>query len=415
MSLYEQVQSQLRQAYTYLDDEYEPSLLDILLEPKQVLDPVLTITMDDGTEQSFQAYRSQHNDVMGPHKWGIRFHPQVSLDEVKSLSAWMSLKCSTVGIPLGWGKWWIIVNPKQLSQIELERLSRAYIQAIAGHIGPTKDVPAPDVNTNWQIMGWMADEYANMTWAWHPGVITGKPLSIGWSKWRTQATSRGGLYTLIKYFESVWEVIEGKKIIIQWAWNVGMYFGLLAQEAWANIIWIWDSKWNIINISWIDMKKIQMLKSARKSVIDYGDANRVDDDHAFLTTVCDVLAPAALENQITQVNAWDLQTSLVLELANGPTTAEADQILKTKNIVLIPDVLANAWGVTVSYFEQVQNNMNYYREEDEVNTKLKTIMDNATSAVIAISKEKNITLREWAYVISMKRMMEAMKVRGWGK
>lgn len=413
MSLFEQVQNQLKASYKHLNTEYDQSLFDQLLEPQNIVDKKITITMDDGSDAEFQVYRSQHSNVRGPYKWWIRFHEDVSLDEVKSLSARMSIKCSTVWIPLGWGKWWIIVNPEELSQTELEKLSRAYIQAIADHIGPTKDVPAPDVNTNWQIMGRMADEYAKITGHRQPGVITGKPLSIWGSKWRTQATSRGGLFTLQTYLKSQWQEFKWKKIIIQWAGNVGLYFGLLAQDAGAVIIGIGDSKWNIINEEWIDMKKIQELKSSRRSVTEYNDATLVNDDKEFLTSTCDVLVPAALENQLTKENADDLQASIILELANGPTTSEADHIIMEKWITLLPDVLANAWGVTVSYFEQVQNNMNYYREEDEVNEKLHKIMTQATTAVIAISSEKWITLREWAYVIAMKRILEAMKVRGW--
>lgn len=413
MSLFKQVQNQLRSSYEHVRSEYDQSLFEQLLEPQNIVDKKITIMMDDGSEKAFQVYRSQHSNVKGPYKWWIRFHPDVSLDEVKSLSAWMSIKCSTVWIPLWGGKWWIIVNPKELSQTELERLSRAYIWAIAEYIGPTKDVPAPDVNTNGQIMSWMVDEYARITWYRQPGVITWKPLSIGGSKGRTQATSRGGLFALQTYLKSKWETLEWKKIIIQWAGNVWLHFGLLAQEAGAVIIGIWDSKWNIINEEWIDMKKVQDLKSSRKSVVEYSNATRVDDDKKFLTTVCDVLVPAALENQITKDNASQIQTTLILELANGPTTAEADTILTSRDIILLPDVLANAWWVTVSYFEQVQNNMNFYREEDEVNEKLYKIMNEATQAVIEISNEKSITLREWAYVISMKRILEAMKVRGW--
>lgn len=413
MSLFKQVQNQLKDSYRHLNTEYDQSLFDQLLEPQNIVDKKITITMDDGSDREFQVYRSQHNNVKGPYKWWIRFHEEVSLDEVKSLSTRMSIKCSTVGIPLGWGKWWIIVNPKELSSTELEKLSRAYVQAIADYIGPNKDVPAPDVNTNWQIMSWMVDEYAKVTWQRQPWVITGKPLSIGGSKWRTQATSRGGLFTLQTYLASLWEKVEWKKIIIQWAGNVWLYFGLLAQDVGAVIIGIWDSRWNIINESGIDMKEIQKLKSDRKSVINYSDATRVDDDKKFLTSACDILVPAALENQLTEDNAGDLQTSVILELANGPTTALADSIIEEKWITLLPDVLANAGWVTVSYFEQVQNNMNYYREEKEVNEKLYKIMTEATQAVIEISEEKWITLREWAYVIAMKRILEAMKVRGW--
>ena len=323
----------------------------------------------------------------------------------------MSFKTATVNIPIGWGKGWIIVNPKELSNTELERLSRAYIAAIYRHIWPTKDVPAPDVNTNGTIMAWMADEYAKQTGERQPGVITGKPLSIGGSKGRSIATSLGGLYVLMRYLEKNSDTIKGKSIVIQWAGNAGRNFWLLAAEKWAKIIAISDSSGAIYNPDGLDMMKVDEIKNNRWAVTDYEDAEKVTNDD-LLILACDVLVPAALENQLTQDNANDIQANLILELANGPTTPEAQGIIEKRGIPALPDILANAGGVTVSYFEQVQNNSNYYREEDEVFEKLEKIMINATDGVMETASKHAISLRDGAYVVALERLLEAMKVRG---
>ncbi len=419
MSLFSWVQDQIKESYEYLKDDYSMWLMEQLLEPMNIVEADLTITLDSGEEKTYKAYRSQHSDVRWPYKGWIRYHQDVSLDEVKSLSAWMSFKCATVGIPLWWGKWWIIVNPKELSQTELERLSREYIKAIYTHIWPTKDVPAPDVNTNSTIMWWMADEYAKQTWSRKPGVITWKPLTIWWSAWRGQATSRGWLFVLQRYLTNSKDHLAGKKIIIQWAGNAGLNFALLASQAWAHIIWISDSKWAIIDEGGFDMDQIIELKSQRKSVIDYispttNDQTPLDitNNQDLLTHPCDILVPAALENQLTKENADKIQASIILELANGPTTPDADTILDERWITVIPDILANAWWVTVSYFEQVQNNTNYYWTETEVNEKLLVIMEQATDWVMETAQKNTTSLRDSAYIISLEKILAAMKARG---
>lgn len=412
MSLFEWVQNQIKTAYTYLQDQFPSTLMEQLLEPLNIIDVQLTITMDNGIEKTFQAYRSQHTNVKGPFKGGIRYHQNVSLDEVKSLSAWMSFKTSVVNLPLWWGKWGIIVNPKELSKTELEKLSRAYIQAIYKHIWPTQDVPAPDVNTTGQIMAWMADEYAKQTWEWQPWVITGKPLSIGGSKWRDIATSLGGLYVLKRYYEHEHDNMIDKKIVIQWAGNAGLNFGILAWEEWAKILAISDSQWAIYNPNGLDIHQIEDLKNNKKSVIDYPDGEILSNEQ-ILELPCDLLVPAALENQIIENNADKLQTKLILELANGPTSPTGQSILDKKGIPLLPDILANAGGVTVSYFEQVQNNMNYYRERNEVFEKLLKIMNDATDGIIKISERHNVSLRNAAYIVALERLLEAMDARGW--
>lgn len=412
MSLYEGVQQQMRDTYEYLKDEYASTLFEQLLEPQNIVEADVKIVMDDGSTKSFQWRRSQHNNVKWPYKWGIRFHQDVSLDEVKSLSAWMSFKTSVIWLPLWWGKGGIIVNPKELSQIELEKLSRAYIDQIREHIWPETDVPAPDVNTNGQIMAWMADQYARHVWAWKPGVITGKPLSIGGSAGRWTATAQWWLYVLQTYLTKNDDTLEGKKVVIQWAGNAGLNFAKLVIEQGATIVGISDSKGWIYVDSGIDIDQIVALKAERKSVTEYPDA-KILEHKDILDNPCDILVPAALENQITKDNADKIQAHIVLELANGPTTPEADDILYKKGIVVLPDILANAGWVTVSYFEQVQNNMNYYRAEKEVLNKLKPLMQDATVLIMETAKEHEVSLRDAAYIVSMGRILEAMKMRGW--
>ena len=412
MSLFGWVQAQIKEAYLPLAQKYEKHLMEHLLEPENIVEATLDIEMDDGSTNSYPAWRSQHCDVRWPYKGGIRFHQDVSLDEVKSLSAWMSFKCAAVDIPLWWGKWGIIVDPKQLSQAELEKLSRAYIDAIWQDIWPTTDVPAPDVNTNGTIMWWMADQYAKNTGQRQPGVITGKPLTIWWSAGRSIATALWGLYVLIRYLQAQWDNIKWKKIIIQWAGNAGLTFARLAHDKGAIIIGISDSKWGVYNDKGLDVSKIEELKNSRKSVIEYSDATQVTNED-ILDNTCDILVPAALENQITKDNAANISANIILELANGPTTSEADTILEDKNIAVLPDILANAGWVTVSYFEQVQNNMNYYRSESEVFEKLEKIMNDATDAVLDTASTHSVPVRDAAYIVALDRILAAMQARGW--
>lgn len=412
MSLYSWVQEQIKKAYTYLKEKYPTSLMEQLLEPMNIVEADLTITMDDGSSKTYKAWRSQHTNIKGPFKWGIRFHQNVSLDEVKSLSVWMSFKTATVNLPLWWGKGWIIVNPKELSSSERERLSRAYIDAIWEHIWPKKDVPAPDVNTNGQIMAWMADQYAKNVGERQPWVITGKPLSIWWSKWRSIATALGWLYVLQKYLDHNNTPLAGKKIIVQGAGNAGLTFADLVSKEWWIIVGISDSKWWIYNANWLDIDTIKEIKAQKWSVTTYSDGD-ILPNLDILDNACDILVPAALENQITKENAWAIQAPLILELANGPTTPEAQDILKNNNIKVLPDILANAWGVTVSYFEQVQNNMNYYRSEEDVFVKLQTIMHTATNGIIETANTHNVSLRDAAYIVALDRLLEAMYIRWW--
>ncbi len=400
----------MRNVFSLFWNKYKPSTLEYLLRPDRIIETSIMIQKDDGSVQSYQAYRSQHDCIRGPYKWGLRFHQDVSRDEVMALSAWMSIKTAVVGLPLWWGKWWIIVNPKELSQTELEQLSRWFVQKMFDNIWPDVDVPAPDVNTNWQIMSWMVDEYSKLAWRRTPWVFTWKPLSIWWSQWRTQATSLWWLFVLRHYLSKNNDSLSWKTIAIQWAWNVWLHFALLAQKDWAKIVAISDSRGWIYNKNWLFVDAIADLKEQKKSVTDYHDGTKIDDDALFALDV-DILVPAALENVITDKNAWDVKAPIILELANWPLTAEADSFFAKNNIAVLPDVLANAWWVTVSYFEQVQNNMNYYRDEKEVNEKLEKIMTEATDDVLEAQKTYNVDMRSGAYVVAMQKMLDAYAVR----
>ncbi len=408
---FENAQKQIKKSCDLFEKcEVDENIYTILSHPKRVIEVSLAIKMDDWKVKIFTWYRSQHNDSRGPFKWWIRFHPEVSKSEVKALSMWMSFKCAVVDIPLWWAKGWIIVNPKELSLSELERLSRAYVRAIYKYIWPLQDIPAPDVNTNSQIMAWMMDEYSSLVWRYSPWSFTWKPLSSWGSLWRATATAQWWLYVLEEILELKKDSIKNKKIIIQWAWNAGLTFASLVEKQGWIIVWISDSKGWIYNENWIDLQKIIDLKKSKKSVVEYKEA-KTTTNKEILELDCDILVPAALENQILEENAKKIQAKYILELANWPTIPKADEILKQRNITLIPDILANAWWVMVSYFEQVQNNTNFYWEEDEIDKKLNKKIKKAAREVFEISKQKNVDLRSWAYVISIRRIIDAMKDR----
>ncbi len=411
MNVFENAQSQINKAFnTWKDFAGDENKLPILLHPQRVIEVNIPVRMDDGTVKVFNGYRSQHNDARWPFKGWIRFHQDVDRNEVMALSMWMSIKCTVVWIPLGWGKWGIIVNPKELSENELEQLSRGYVQKLYKYIGPGQDVPAPDVNTTPQIMAWMMDEYSKLVWKYSPGSFTGKPMTAGWSAGRWAATAQWWVYVLQKILELKWQEIKGKDIIIQWAGNAGLTMAELMIDLGAKITWISDSKWAIYNKNGLDISEIKKIKAKRESVINYKDADLVGDKE-ILEKTCDILIPAALENQITKQNASKVQAKLILELANGPTTPEADEILYWKGISIIPDILANAGWVMVSYFEQVQNDMNFYWEADEVDAKLHKKITAAAADVFTIANEHKSDLRTGAYIIAIKKIFEAMSAR----
>lgn len=409
---FENAKKQISFAYDIFDSEKKlQNIWEIIMQPKRILEVQIPLKMDDGSVKIFQAFRSQHNEARWPFKGGIRFHEDVNRSEVKALSMWMSFKCAVIDIPLGGWKWGIIVNPKELSDAELERLSRGYVQQLYKYIWPGVDVPAPDVNTNPKIMTWMMDEYSRLVGKYSPGSFTGKPISSGGSQWRWTATAQWGVYVLQKILERYDDDIKAKKIIIQGAWNAWLTAAKILSGLGAVITWISDSKWGVYHESGLDIEKIAELKSQRKSVVEYRDAE-VLEEREVLEKNCDILIPAALENQITVENAGKISAALVLELANGPITPEADDILEKNNIKVIPDILANAGGVMVSYFEQVQNDMNFYWEEKEVDDKLYKKITSAAEAVLDTAKKYSISFRKAAYVIALERIVTAMQDRG---
>ncbi len=409
---FENARKQMRQACDlYGECRVDQNKYEVISQPKRILEVQIPVRMDDGTIKLFQGFRSQHNDARGPYKGWIRFHQDVNRSEVKALSMWMTMKCAVIDIPLGWGKWGIIVNPKELSEGELERLSRGYVRALYKYIGPGTDVPAPDVNTNPKIMAWMMDEYSILVGKNSPGSFTGKPMTSGGSAGRWAATAQGWVYVLQEILRLQDIELKGKKIALQWAWNAGLTMAGLLRDLGAIIVWISDSKWWIYNEQGIDIDTITSLKSERKSVVEYSDAKQLWGKEV-LEVDCDILIPAALENQITEKNAKNIKANIILELANGPIVPEADTILEKNKIQVVPDILANAGGVMVSYFEQVQNDMNFYWEAEEVDQKLHKKITAAATKVYETATEYKTSLRSAAYIVAMKRVFDAMSDRG---
>ncbi|WP_409345264.1 Glu/Leu/Phe/Val family dehydrogenase [Paenibacillus sp. MBLB4367] len=386
-------------------------VVEILKRPMRVLSVTFPVKMDDGSVKVFEGYRSQHNDAIGPTKGGIRFHPDVTLDEVKALSMWMSFKCGVVGLPYGGGKGGVIVDPHTLSKNELQRLSRAFFEAIAAIVGPDKDIPAPDVYTTPEIMGWMMDSFSRLQGANTPGVITGKPIIIGGSLGRKEATARGCVFTILEALKEINLPVDQATVAIQGYGNAGRIAAELLSELGAKIVAVSDSRGGIHNPNGLDINEIDRLKDT-SSILEYGEQYHISNAQLLELDV-DVLIPAALENVITSKNAANVQAKIIAEAANGPTTPNADKVLKDKGIIVIPDILANAGGVTVSYFEWVQNLMHYYWSEEEVNEKLQVKMVGSYQAVRKIADQYGTDLRTAAYMISLLRIKEAMEARGW--
>jgi glutamate dehydrogenase/leucine dehydrogenase len=401
----------------------EPSILSLLKKPKKTLQAAIPVKMDDGSLKVFDAYRVQYNNALGPFKGGIRFHPKVNLNEVKALAFWMTIKCAVAGIPLGGGKGGITVDPKKLSKNELERLARGYISAFKNFIGPNKDIPAPDVYTNAQIMAWMADEYAKIEGEYVPAMITGKPIEIGGSLGRDTATAQGGFFVLQELMKKL--KIDPKKtqLLIQGFGNAGRNFAHLAWRAGYNLVGVSDSKTAIIDPEdkGFDYRIIEEKKKT-KGMVDICDCQEIKckcKDHKHLTNAKlleqpgDILVLAALENQITAQNAGRIKAKIILELANGPTTPEADAKLFKKEKIVIPDVLTNAGGVIVSYFEWVQNLQRYFWPEKEVNDKLKTTIIKAFDKTWETSQKHNVDLRTAAFILALDKISKAIKLKGY--
>jgi glutamate dehydrogenase (NAD(P)+) len=385
----------------------------ILREPMRELHVSLPVKMDDGSVKVFKGFRVQYNDARGPNKGGIRFHPDETIDTVRALAAWMTWKCAVVDIPLGGGKGGVVCNPKEMSEMELERLSRAYIDAVGRILGPEKDVPAPDVYTTPQIMAWMMDEYSKITGYNAPGVITGKPLAIGGSEGRGDATARGGAYTVREAAKHLNIDTSKATVAIQGFGNAGQFAAtLFSSLLGCKIVAVSDTKGGIYSEDGIDPDAILKHKMATGSVVGFPNTRPVSNSDLLELTV-DILVPAALEGVITSANASKIKAKIICELANGPTTPEADEILFKNDVFVIPDFLANAGGVTVSYFEWVQNVTGLYWEEEEVHARLDKKMTKAFKDVLAMALDYKVDMRTAAYMVSIQRVAEAMRLRGW--
>lgn len=383
---------------------------EMLKRPIRTIIVNIPVVMDDGSIRIFTGYRVQYNDTLGPTKGGIRYHPELTLDEVIALSAWMTWKTAVVGLPLGGSKGGIRCNPKEMSSGELERLTRGYTRALARFIGPYSDVPAPDVYTDAQTMAWIMDEYSQIVGCNTFGVVTGKPVCIGGSLGRNEATSRGVMYTVIETAKHLGIELKGATVVVQGFGNVGYHAARLLHELGCKIVAISDSKGGIYSSYGLDPTKVLEHKNERGSVIGYGNCKCLTNKE-LLELECDILVPAALENQITGANAGKIRSKIVAEGANGPTTPQADEILFRNGVFVIPDILANSGGVIVSYFEQVQNQMNYYWSEEEVRNKLQSIIVSAFKEVLAVAEEYKVNMRIAAYMKALKRVADAMLVR----
>jgi glutamate dehydrogenase/leucine dehydrogenase len=404
---FQAAQEQLKKAAELIGlDERVVTRLSLPMREMHVAIPV---QMDDGRLQMFEGYRVQYDDSRGPFKGGIRFHPKTNIHEVRALAFWMTMKCATVGIPYGGGKGGVTVDPKKLSEGELERLSRGWARAMSKFIGPDIDIPAPDVYTNPKIMAWMMDEYSQAVGRLSSAVITGKPIAVGGSQGRGTATAQGGMYVT----EELLPLMKIKKptVVVQGFGNAGATYAMLAAEKGWKVVGVSDSRGGIVNPAGLDVAAVAAHKKATGSVKDFAGAKNVTNEQ-ILTQQCDILVPAALEGVITAANAGRVKAKVVIELANGPTLPEADAKLFKRGIVLVPDILANAGGVTVSYFEWVQNLANYYWTEKEVFAKLRPIMVSSFNDVWKAGKKYNCDMRTAAYIVATARIAEAMKARG---
>jgi len=391
----------------------DPTMHSILRGPMREIIVTIPLRMDNGEARMFQGFRVQHNDARGPMKGGIRYHPDETLDTVRALAMWMTWKCGVMDLPYGGAKGGIICNPKKLSLREIEALSRAYIRRIADVIGPEKDVPAPDVYTNPQIMAWMMDEFSAIRGGYCPGVITGKPVGLGGSAGRNDATARGGVYTVREAARHLELNLEKATVAIQGYGNAGSYASTLVQElTGAKVVAVSDTQGAIYNHGGLDPQEVLEHKVATGSVAGYKESEPVSHDD-LLTLKVDVLLPSAMENAITTRNAGQIRAKIVGELANGPISPDADEILHRNGIFVIPDILCNAGGVTVSYFEWTQNLSGYYWPEKLVDERLDDRITQSFKYVLAVSLKRSIDMRTAAYVVAVNRVAEAMRLRGW--
>ncbi|MGI8586896.1 MAG: Glu/Leu/Phe/Val family dehydrogenase [Chloroflexia bacterium] len=389
----------------------DPGMEAILRQPERELHVHFPVRMDDGSIRVFDGFRVQHSTARGPAKGGIRFHQDVSIDEVKALATWMTWKCAVVDIPYGGGKGGVIVDPKHLSLGELERLSRRFITEIQGIIGPERDIPAPDVNTNSQIMAWMMDQYSRNKGYPVPGMITGKPLPLGGSLGRNEATARGLQFCVREAAKATGMDLQGATVVVQGYGNAGNIAARLLAGDGAKILAVSDSQGGVYSKDGLDPVKALRYKEEHGTVGGFPGTDKVSNA-ALLEIPCDILVPAALEGQITASNADRIKAKMIAEAANGPTTPEADRILHAKGVLMLPDILANAGGVTVSYFEWAQNIQGFYWTEEEVDQRLHRVMVRAFNAVYEGAQQHNVDMRTAAYIVAIRRVAEAVRLRG---
>lgn len=409
MNIFEMAQIPLNKAIETM--ELDAGAAAIIAVPERTLEVSIPVKMDDGTTKVFTGYRSQHSTILGPAKGGVRYHKNVSMDEVKTLAFWMTCKCAVAGLPYGGGKGGIIVDPAKLSKAELERLTRGYIDKIAPIIGEKRDIPAPDMNTNAQIMGWMMDEYSKLNGQYEPGFITGKAISVGGSLGRTAATGRGVVVAALEALNLKGIQPHEATAAVQGFGNVGSWTAKLFCDAGVKVIALSDVYGAIFKEDGFDCYDVDAYVKKTGSVIGYPGSKAISNAELLAMDVT-VLAPCAIELQLTMENAAAVQASIICEGANGPTTPEADDILEAKGVMVIPDILANGGGVTVSYFEWVQNLYRYFWPEEEVIEKQNALMRKAFKAVYEKAKQYNVTLRVAAYIVALGSLEEAMKIRG---
>lgn len=389
----------------------DQSTRNLLSKPKRVLSVAVPVQMDDGSVQVFDGYRVQHNLARGPAKGGIRFHPEVTMDEVVALAMWMTWKCAVVDIPYGGAKGGIVVDPKKLSIGEIERMTRRFTSEISMIIGPEKDIPAPDVNTNPQVMAWIMDTYSMEMGYSIPAVVTGKPIEVGGSVGRADATSRGCVFTIVDLAGRIGLDLEGATVAVQGYGNVGSNAAIMLEDLGCKVVAVSDVEGGIYNENGLNTRAVADTVKESGSVVNYPDAEHISNDELLVLPV-DILVPAALENQITGRNAKNVRAKVIAEGANGPLTPEADAILRDKGCIVIPDILANAGGVTVSYFEWVQGIQALSWTAEQVQRELKRRMTTAFEAVYSYAQEEKLDMRTAAYVIALKRVAQAIKLRG---
>ena len=391
----------------------DPAVYELLKSPQRVLEVTFPVKLDNGTVKTFTGYRSQHNNAVGPYKGGVRFHPNVNLDEVKALSIWMTIKCCVAGIPYGGGKGGITLDPRDYSEAELERIARAYSEAISPLIGEKIDIPAPDVNTNGKIMSWMVDAYENVVKKSAPGVFTGKPVEFGGSLARTEATGYGVNFAAVQALEKLGKDVKGATYAIQGFGNVGYHTGYYAHQSGAKVVAVSTVDVAIYNENGLDMEALFKEFQEKGFITNEAGYGKEISNAELLALDVDVLAPCALENQLTSENAGKVRAKIVVEGANGPTTPEADAILRQNGVLVVPDILANCGGVVVSYFEWVQNLQGYYWEFDEVQEKETVVLRRAFRDIWNLAQEYDVDLRTASYMMSIRRVEKAMKLRGW--